>query len=568
MRRHSLKRQLYQGSKTITIQMCARILFLTFAATVAAAPPAETADLVVTGGRIYSVDASQPWVSAIAIKDKHFIYVGDKAGGKRFVGPNTRVVDLGGRMAMPGLHDAHAHLLISGLQNTVECQLPLGVPLADVIAILKTCERGLTSGDWLVGGRVAHTQFPNNEPHRTALDTAFPDRPVFLADDSLHQAIVNSRALAVAGINKDTPDPPGGRLIKDAAGELTGMLIENASWLVRRHIPFSAGQDTEAARWAVGQYNRVGITSVQEASANHRTLSALHALEKAGRLSLEVAAHLVYGNQAFGWGSNEELQELIDRRATFRSDHVHPDFIKMWIDGSPLPPWFTSVEMDPSSGEIDPRNLFFQPAELKELVIRFDSQGLMSKLHVAGRGSAHVAIDAIAAARKSNPTSGLRHELGHSGTISPADMARMGEMAIVGEVSPIQWNLFETLGNPPSPAWQFRSLQKQHVLTTMGTDWVVTPTPNMFVGLQGMLQRGDESIALGAAIRTMTINGAVALGWDARQGSIETGKLANLIVLDRNLFEVPAEDIGATEVLLTIFQGEIVHTAAPFASAP
>jgi predicted amidohydrolase YtcJ len=525
---------------------------------------ADVADIVITGGRIYTVDPSQPWVSAVAIENGRFVYAGHDAGSSRFVGPVTRLLDLGGRMAMPGIHDAHTHLLLAGLQQTYECRLPEGASLETLIAALASCERKLAPGQWLAGGLVTPAQFPEGAPHRKYLDAAFPDRPVYLTEGSLHHALVNTRALQVAGIDQTTVDPPGGRIIRDAQGEPTGMLIERATWLASRHIPLPPPErDREAVLWAVRQCNRFGITSVQEASASRRVLTALRALDNQGLLTLEVAAHLIYGSQAFGQATNEDLLALIDRREEFRTARVHPDFVKMWIDGAPLPPWFTSAEMDLDTGEIETSDILIPPAELNALVTRFDAAGLKTKMHVAGHGAAHAAIDAIAAARERNPTSRLRHELGHASSIARTDMARMGHLDIVAEVSPALWHVIEMLGDPPKKAWEFRSLQERDVLITMGTDWVVTANPELFVGLQGMLQREDESLELPEAIRTMTINGAIALGWKDRQGSIEPGKLANLIVLDRNLFEVPVGDIGGTQVVLTVVEGQVVHASDP-----
>ncbi len=341
------------------------------------------------------------------------------------------------------------------------------------------------------------------------------------------------------------------------------MLLENATWLVRQHIPATAIRDLEAIRWAVREYNRFGVTSVQEASANRRMLTAIRELDNSGELTLNVAAHLVISNQSFGYAPNEDLQATVERREIFRTAHIHPDYIKMWVDGAPLPPWFTSSEMDFQTSEVELQDILIPPAELKALLLRFDAQGLKTKLHAAGHGGVHVAIDAMAAARQRSNASKLRHELGHASSITPADMERMARFGIVAEVSPALWHKIDMLGNPPRSAWEFRSLQNHGVLITMGTDWVVTPNPSLFVGLQGMLQRGDESLSLPEAIRTMTINGAIALGWDGQHGSVETGKIANLIILDRNLFDVPVDDIAATEVLLTIFEGRIVHSSDP-----
>lgn len=174
-----------------------------------------------------------------------------------------------------------------------------------------------------------------------------------------------------------------------------------------------------------------------------------------------------------------------------------------------------------------------------------------------------MALDAIEAARAANPQSSIKHDLAHTNIITPQDLPRFRKLNAVAEMSPAVWQLFgRTLGNPPQPAWQFRTLLNHGVLMTLGSDWVVTPTPNLFPGLQGMLLRGEESVDLVSALRMLTINGAISLGWDKTQGSLERGKLATFIVLDRNLFEVPATDVAETRVLRTVFEGKVVYEAA------
>jgi predicted amidohydrolase YtcJ len=258
---------------------------------------------------------------------------------------------------------------------------------------------------------------------------------------------------------------------------------------------------------------------------------------------------------------NADLEALISDRAKYQTQHVRTDFVKMTIDGVPIPPYFTEAGIDDHC-QVELSRILIPPDKLNEMVSRFDKAGIKVKMHVTGAGAARVALDAIEAARKANPQSAVKHDLAHTNIIAPQDMPRFKQLNAVGEMSPAVWQEFgRTLGNPPQPAWQFKTLQNHGVLMTVGSDWVVTPAPNLFPGLQGMLLRGDESVDLASALRMLTINGAIALGWEDTQGSIEQGKLANFIVLDRNLFEVPATSVSETVVLKTVFEGRVVYEA-------
>ncbi len=522
----------------------------------------DTADSVYRNGRVYTVDDSRPWAQALAIEGERLVFVGDDEGVEKYIGPETEVIDLGGRMVMPGIHDAHTHLLWAGLQLNYGCQFSSDVTLDEMLEKLRECAADRPEDEWLVAGLSSYDQFPENKPHRSHLDEVFPDTPVFLREGTFHHALVNTRALEIAGIDEDTQAPYGGALPRDEAGRLTGELVETATELVEPYLPaMPAGLNLAALRWAVEINNQYGITSVQEASTNLPTLQTLAALEAEGGLSLHVAAHLIWGSPQFGGMDNDGLEQLIEQRGNYASEHVDVDFIKIWVDGSPTPPYFTQADVLPD-GAIEFDRVLFPPELLNDAVMRFDRMGLKIKLHVAGDGSARAALDAVEAARKANPGSLVRHDLGHTNLVTPADMPRFAELGVIAEMSPSVWHIYgRLLGDPPRDAWEFGTLHEHGAMLTIGTDWVVTPTPNLFPALEGMLDRGDESIELPTALRAMTLNGAYAVNRDTMSGSLEQGKSADFIVLDRNLFDIPVSEISETRVLRTVFEGSTVYTA-------
>ncbi|MBT7950598.1 MAG: amidohydrolase [Gammaproteobacteria bacterium] len=526
---------------------------------------AETADSVYFNGRIYTANDNQAWAEAAAIKDGVFVFVGDSKSARDFVGVNTVKVDLQGKMAMPGIHDGHSHMLWGGLNKLFECRLPLGAAINKLIDKLKECQQGQAESEWLIAGSIWSEQLPGDRFHKSLLDEAFPDTPVYIVEGSQHNAFLNSRALEIAGITEDTPKPAGGVIIKDEQGKLTGELVETATVLASKDFKSAPEwQRLEALRWASQLFSKFGITSTQEASGNEEVLKTLNKIDAENKLNQLVAAHIIWGSPKFARTSNETMERLIDNRKQFASRHVKTDFVKMWIDGSPTPPYFTEGSIDPETEKVDLKNILIPPDALNKYVLQLDKMGVKVKMHVAGAGAAHVALDAVANARKANPQSKIIHELGHTNLLIPSDFPRMKALNVNGDMSPTIWHLYgPTLGNPPLPAWQFRTLHENGVLMSIGTDWPVTDDPNIFPALQGLLDRGYESLDLNTGLKMMTINGAIALGWEKEQGSIEVGKTANLIVLDRNLFEIPPAQIGGTNVLKTVFEGRVVYESSP-----
>lgn len=541
------------------ITLCTGAIALTTASETAAAKPAKAADTVYVHGRIYTVDSEQPWVEAVAIKDGKFTYVGSDAGTKAYIGKTTKVVDLGGQMAMPGLHDAHQHL-VKGENRHLSCQISPDSGIEPIVATLKICstDKSKRLGNWLVADVYRGDKFPGGKADRKYLDEAFPDIPIYIREWSYHHGLANTAALRIAGVTRDTKDPEGGRVLRRDDGEPTGELLSKATWLVTQHIPALPEATLRTALLRTSELcSEFGITSTQDAASSQGMVAEIQKLDQEGKWPLRTAVHIVWGNPASALMSEDAIENYIRDRARYQTPHLFTNFVKVFVDGSPLQPHATDVELD-DHGEMDVSRLYEKPEVLNAALIRFDKLGIKVKMHAVGSGAIRVALDAIEAARKANGNSGIWHDVAHSLRYSPQDIDRPAKLHAVAEMSPAIWQIKGPLTQNLQGAWAFRSLLKRGTMMTLGSDWVVLPTPNLFPAIGGMLDHGDESIELKDALQIATLNGAKSVGWDKVNGSITVGKFANMIVLDRNLFQIPKEHVGDTKVLTTIFEGRVV----------
>ncbi|TDD87746.1 amidohydrolase [Saccharopolyspora karakumensis] len=514
-------------------------------------------------GRIHTVDPVVPWVQAALIEDGAFTIVGSDDEVRSAAPDDTEFIDLHGHLAMPGLHDAHTHLLFSGLKFRHEARLtPSGTP-GEIVRDLQECQCGelVDEGElaWIVGGEFVPSAFEEGELDRSFLDRAVPDQPVFLYDYTIHHGLANTKALEIAGLSDDTPDPPGGRLMRrPGTNQLTGELVEQARWPVMRAIPdYRSEIYRDAVGWAASTCHRYGITSVQEASASPQALAAFRDLDDADDLNLHVAAHLVWREEGFGMATTAELERTIAEHASHASTHVDTKRIKIWLDGAPLPPHMTHADLD-EHGNIDPRNILVAPDQLAQALCRFDEAGLSVKIHCAGKGSVRAALDAFDSVRRINGNRTTTHEIAHCTFIPDQDYERFKHLNVVAEMSPAIWHIPEY---GLDDGFKFRTVLDSGATMTIGSDWIITPNPNLFPALQGMLQRGPESIDLTTAVQLLTLGGAQVVGRAQLRGSISPGKSADLIVLDRNIFEIPTDQIGTTRVLRTVFEGRTVFLA-------
>lgn len=544
------------------------------------APQVIPADVVYTNAAIYTVAPGRGWADAMAVTDGKITALGSAEDIRRFVGEATAVHDLGGRMVMPGIHDTHIHPSLAGQMQQLECHF-LSFDLEAVRDALSACVSATPEGEWVRGGQWYPQLFEQSElSPREILDEIAPDNPVFLMDWSWHNGWVNSRALEIFGIDSETPDPQGGVIAKDdMTGEPNGVLGDTAAYSMMRQLPaYSLEDRMNALEWSLRLIAQHGVTTIKEAIVTTSIAETYREMSRQGRLPMRIKASLTWKNE-FAMSHEDEV-ELIANRNDYESGEVDNRFAKIMLDGVPIPPVFTAAMLEPYEPSVFYEEgwrgkLIFEPGELNPDVIELDRQGLSVKIHATGDWSLRAALDAFEAARKANGDSGVIHEVSHAELIHPDDIPRFAELNVAAEMCPILWHpvpglTWETWLGPDRRPWPIRSLVESGALVTYGSDWSVVPTPNPWPGIEAMVTRADPSgalegtlwpeqaVDLETAIRIFTLNSAIANRAGDRSGSLEIGKDADFIVLDRNIFESPITDVGDTEVLLSVVGGREV----------
>lgn len=510
-------------------------------------------DTIYYGGNIYTLDDKRSWAEAVAIKDGRFLATGSNADVLSLAGAETEQYDLRGAMAMPGLHDAHFHFL--SVTNALDCT-PGQFKPAQLRETLEYCKtRRLEGYPWLIirGMEMWDGSALSND----LLNQAFPDTPVVISDVSMHTRLANARALEIAGIDRDTAQPEGGVIAKHPqTGEPTGVLAEgSAIGLLEIHIPPYPRKLVKAALEDLSrELLAAGLTSVQDAfSYDSELLEMLGEMDRAGIPMPYIQVH--HGWSAEGGRGGQDQEAQIAERAKYATPHISSNAIKLFLDGVPVPPAFTHVPIG-ADGEVDETNLLIPRDVLAKKMTEWDRAGLRVKMHAAGDGAVRVGLDAIEAVRKANGDSGIRHEIGHTSNVSDADLPRFAELKATAEMSPYFWSPGSMMG---SDGYQFRSLHGHGALLTVGSDYAVVASFNPFPPIQGIVERGAEALPVETALEFYTRNPARVNNNLDKMGSIEAGKTANMIVLDRNILEIPGNEIGATQVLKTILDGKVVY---------
>ena len=536
------------------------------------------ANLILQDGRIYTPTG---WADAIAIQDGVIIAVGNQSDVNEFRDENTEVIDLNGATVLPGFHDMHVHPMGAGLAQ-LQCQFPQGSTREQIVATVAACAEQRADGEWISGGQWEATSFGAEPMDRTILDQVSPNNPVSLVDISGHSLWVNSRALELAGITAATADPPGGIIERDAAGRATGVLRESAGGLVRRLIPPTSEQQAlQALQWSLDRMLSMGITSFTDAVVGEMQLQAYATLADTGRLKQRVTACMT--GAGFGVNTDGRLPDYIVYRNLYARDRLSPTCVKLLLDGVPTD-GHTAAMVEPyadATGD-DDKGLLMVPADaLNALVTRLDALGFTVKMHAAGDAAVRAGLDAIEAARTANGFSAQLHDVAHNSFVQPDDIRRARDIAATFEMSPYIWypnpiipDIAKAVGAQRMQRWiPIKDAIDAGALVVPGSDWSVVPSVNPWIAIETLVTRqapggGSETlgesqrITLEQAIDLFTVNSARQKGLRTELGTIETGMLADLIVLDRNPFDIPITDVHMTRVLTTIINGEVVYSVA------
>lgn len=537
---------------------------------------ASGADAVYRNGKVYTVDANRSWAEAVAITDGRISYVGSDTGASEHIGPDTEVFDLGGRLMLPAFQDAHVHPITGGME-ALACDLNGLFSLAEYRSTIADYAAANPDLPWILGGGWSMAVFgPGGKANRTILDELVPDRPVFLESADAHTGWANSLALEIAGITKDSPDPPDGIIDRDPdTGEPIGSLQEDAMDVVEQHIPPASLESRIAAlRYSRDMLHGHGITSITAASVTPERLEAYEALDERGELRLRVVTSLKWDNDR----GVEQIDDFVAQRAKYTKGNVRASTVKIFQDG--VLENFTAAMLEPYDIPGRPRGIaMVEPELLKRAVTLLDAADFQVHFHAIGDAAIRQALDAVEEALVENGKRGNRHHIAHAQVIHPDDVPRFAELGVVANFQPL-WAYADSyileLNLPfigeERTSWMYpmKSVQDAGGMIAFGSDWSVS-SANPFMGMATAITRlsqfGEpapeftpwERIDLASAIAAYTINAAFVNKQEDDTGSIETGKLADLIVLDRNLFDIEPSAISDTSVLLTLSAGEPVY---------
>jgi predicted amidohydrolase YtcJ len=538
-------------------------------------PPAVAADLVLRHAVVWTASRERPWAEAIAIHDGRLLYVGEDVGVDRYIGRATQVLDLPGRMVVPGFQDTHAHPLSGGLELG-ECNLYSARSPAEIEGVIRAYAAAHPDLPWIRGNGWQLPVFPRANPGKQLLDRVVPDRPAFFWASDGHSAWVNSKALAMAGIDRRTADPPGGRIERGRTGDPSGTLRESAMALVASHLPDYTGPDRiGAVRRALREANRYGITSITDADAGPAYLAAYAALDRRGELTARVTAALHVEPQV-------PVEEMAARLRALRERYrggsrLSVGTVKLFADG--VIESRTAALLAPYLDRgADEGVLLYSPEALMERITAFDRDGFQIHVHAIGDRAIRVTLDALAHARQVNGERDARPVIAHLELMNPADIPRFRALGVVASFQPY-WasaddyitRLTEPALGPARSRWLYPigSMIRSGAVVAGGSDWTVSslnPLDAIQVGItrENIDSAGrhpwipEERADLPRMLAAYTINAAYATHSERDTGSLEAGKLADLAVLDRNLFEIPETEIHRARVVLTLLEGQPV----------
>lgn len=530
------------------------------------------ADLILFNGRVYTVDGKRPWAQAVACGNGRILVVGSDKDVLAMAGSRTQQIDLNGRLMLPGFTDAHVHFLQYAIRRN---QVSLfGVEaFAEVIQRVETTVAQAALGEWVLGwGWDEHLW--DVVPTAAYLDNIAPHNPVVLARMDMHTWWVNSAALRQAGITRQTPDPSESHIERDETGEPTGILREwNAIALVQNHIPEPAEAELQA--WlddAIAEAHRLGITGIHDQRVEQegrQSFRLFQALRRRGKLTLRVHINI----------AAEYLAEAaaIGLQPGFGDEKLWIGHVKAFADGTMGSR--TALMLEPFTGEPDNTGVAVTPSgELWELAVAAGEASFPLSVHAIGDRAVREVLDVMGEYRSLQTMQlAMPQRIEHVQLIHPEDLGRLGRYGVVASVQPVHlltdWPTADRVwGQRARYAYAFRSLLEQGTRLAFGSDAPVAPL-NPLLGVYAAVARQDqqerpeagwypkERLSVAEAIHGYTMGPAYLAGKETVQGSITPDKWADMVVLDRNLFEISPVEIKGTAVALTIFDGKVIFAA-------
>ncbi len=540
------------------------------------APPAASpapempADLTVVGARVWTGDPARPEAQAVAVRGERIVAVGTDAEVRRLVGPGTRVIDARGGMVAPGFIDSHVHFVTGGFR-LASVQLRDARTPAEFAARIRDFARTVPAGTWITGGDWDHEQWGGALPERAWIDSVTPDHPVWVNRLDGHMSLANSAALRAAGVTRATAEVPGGTVVRDARGEPAGVLKDNAMALVDRVVPEpSAAMSDRALDAAMRHVAAQGVTSVHNMGtwADLATFRRAHA---AGRLRTRVYAVVPLD----AW---EQLRDTVAARG--RGDPwLRVGGLKGFVDGS-LGSHTAAFHAPFSDAPADSGLLVNDPGGLYRWTSGADRAGLQVMVHAIGDRANGLQLDVFERVARENGPRDRRFRVEHAQHVAPADVRRFGALGVIPSMQPYhaiddgRW-AEKTIGPERiRTTYAFRSLLDAGARLAFGSDWFVAP-PTPLEGIYAAVTRRtlddrnpggwvpEQKVTVEEALRAYTATAAYASFEEGEKGTIAPGRLADLVLIDRDLRAIPPETIRDARILATVVGGRVVYQAAP-----
>jgi predicted amidohydrolase YtcJ len=537
------------------------------------------ADVLILRAKIYTVNPAMPWAQAVAIRHGKIVAVGSNEVVEKMRGIGTKVIDAGGKVVLPGFTDCHVHFY-EGALALGRVSLDGLTTVAEIQKTLREYAAQHPGDSWILGRGWNYAVFGEEAlPHKKYLDELFPDRPVFLEGYDGHTYWANSKALAMAGVTRTTPDPVNGFIVHDPkTGEPTGALKEDADALITKIIPEpNEAEKLTVFRTGMKWANKNGVTRVHSAGGDYQYLALLDELRQEKQLS--VRFYVSYRLDAYEL-RKQDLESIELNRKKYRDDWIDTNAVKMMLDG--VIETHTAALLEPYTDQPSTKGaIFWDLAKYQNAITELDKRGVQLFTHAVGDYAIRTALDTYELAKKKNHTKDHRPRIEHIETIASSDIPRFAKLGVIASMQPLHAypdaDTLDVWARNIGPeraerAWLWKTIADDGGRYAFGSDWpIVTLNPWQGVEIAVTRQTTDGKPASGfvpsqrltveQAVKGYTLDAAYAGRREKTEGSVETGKVADLIMIDRNIFDIDPRSIGGTSVVTTIVGGTIVYEA-------